>query len=355
MKVIVPCAGSSSRFPNMAPKWMLPDHDGVPMVVRAVAGLECPKDMFVFTILNEHEEKFNASEGLRQAFGGQVECLILDAPTDSQSETVAETIKRCKITGPFLVKDSDNFFELTQIAEDWNYISVASLNDFDMINARNKSYVQIDQDDLVTSIREKHVISDLFSVGGYYFHQADEYINAFNSLSQAGRFDKGELYLSEIIAFMILNGSTFQIKRAVNYQDWGTINEWKQELSRRRLHLVSLDGFLFERGSAYFTPSFVDAKPNEESVRAVRKMFEQRQAIIYLSIRPEKFRNITMEQFGRYNIPPAPIMFDCSIAQWSLITSAHPSLPFNTSQAFEIAPADPNILDKLDLLKSSGH
>ena len=30
MKVILPCCGRSSRFPNQPPKWMLPAHDGQP-------------------------------------------------------------------------------------------------------------------------------------------------------------------------------------------------------------------------------------------------------------------------------------------------------------------------------------
>ena len=350
MKIIVPCAGSSSRFPNMAPKWMLPDHDGVPMVVRAVAGLNCPREMFVFTILREHEEQFNASDGLERAFGGPVECVILDTPTDSQSETVAETIRQCGFDESFLVKDSDNFFQLSHINDNLNYISVASLNDFDMINARNKSYVQIDQDNIVTSIREKHVISDLFSVGGYFFRDAAEYLEAFDNLSQAGRFEKGELYISEIIAYMILNGSAFQAKRAINYQDWGTIHEWRQELTRRRLHLVSLDGFLFERGSAHFSPAFSDARPNEAAVEAVRKMAEQQQSIVYLSIRPEDMREMTAKQLRKHDIPDFPVIFGCGIAPWSLVTTGHSSLPFNTAQAIEVVPDDPNLFEKLDLL-----
>nr|MBP8939592.1 hypothetical protein [Agrobacterium sp.] len=90
MHIIVPCAGRSSRFPDMPPKWMLPDHEGLPMVRRAVAGLGANPDQFIFTILREHDERFKAREGLCAAFGQDVRCVILDQPTRSQSETVAE-------------------------------------------------------------------------------------------------------------------------------------------------------------------------------------------------------------------------------------------------------------------------
>ncbi|KAH2811069.1 hypothetical protein KXV85_005342, partial [Aspergillus fumigatus] len=81
MKIIVPCAGRSSRFPNMPPKWMLPDYDGVPMVVKAVQGLGVPVEDIIVTVLKEHEERFNALEGLRQAFGREVRGVILEKST----------------------------------------------------------------------------------------------------------------------------------------------------------------------------------------------------------------------------------------------------------------------------------
>ena len=53
MKVIVPCAGKSSHFPNMRPKWMLTHPDGNMMVKEAIEGLNIkPKDVII-TILKE--------------------------------------------------------------------------------------------------------------------------------------------------------------------------------------------------------------------------------------------------------------------------------------------------------------
>lgn len=350
MKVIVPCAGRSSRFPNMAPKWMLPDHDGVPMVVRALEGLKVNIDDVVFTLLREHEERFSATEGLERAFGRPVKCVILEKPTSSQSETVAETLMRASISEPFLVKDSDNYFEVEHLDESFNYVTVSSLHDFDLINARNKSYLQIDQDGIVTNIREKQVISDLFSVGGYYFRNPSEFLHAYTELKDANIRRETELYVSEIIAFMILNGATFQAKRAVRYQDWGTVHEWRSELERRRVFMVSIDGFLFERGSSYFKPAFADVKPNPQAVETVQKMGQLQQTIIYLSIRPPELEELTRAQLKEQGLPDGQIIFGCGVAQWSLITAPHPSLPFTTSQSFEIDPDDSAIEDKLDLL-----
>ena len=166
---------------------MLPDHDGLPMAVKAVEGLHIPTADLIITLLREHDERFNAVEGLRRAFGDAVHCVVLDHPTASQSETVVETLRRTGLNEPFLVKDSDNYFELTTVEEPYNYVSVASLNDFDQINPRNKSYVQVDQEDIIVNFREKKVISDLFSVGGYFFRQPAEFIAAYDELASGTR------------------------------------------------------------------------------------------------------------------------------------------------------------------------
>ena len=51
MKVIVPCCGSSSRFPGQPLKWTLPAHDGRPMLCLAIDGLQCSLDDLVVTVL----------------------------------------------------------------------------------------------------------------------------------------------------------------------------------------------------------------------------------------------------------------------------------------------------------------
>ncbi|MCP4618188.1 MAG: hypothetical protein GY844_17355 [Bradyrhizobium sp.] len=319
------------------------------MVVKAVQGLGVPVEDVVVTVLREHEERFHALEGLRQAFGRPVRGVILDQPTASQSETVFETLIRAGLDEPFIVKDSDNYFELSALEERYNYVSVASLNDFDQINPRNKSYVQVDQEDIIVNFREKKVISDLFSVGGYYFASPRDFIAAYTELSKGTSITSNELYLSEVIAFMILNGHVFRARRVSNYQDWGTVHEWRQKLEGRRVFLVSVDGFLFERGSRFFAPSFENVSANGSAVQAVKDMAGRQHMIVYLSIRPPELEQLTREQISSLGLPSGPIVFDCRIAQWTLLTSPHASLPFATCGSVEIDPADPNLFEKIHL------
>jgi hypothetical protein len=347
MKIIVPCAGRSSRFPNMPPKWMLPDTEGLPMVHRAVAGLGARTEDLIFTLLREHDEKFRAAEGLSAAFGQKVTCVILDEPTRSQSETVAETLRRSGIDEPFLVKDSDNFFKVEHVAQGHNYVCVASLSAFSHINPQNKSYVQVDQEDVIVNFREKQVISDLFSVGGYYFTKPAEFLAAYDELQGASRLAAGELYLSEIIAFLSMQGAIFRVKRISQYQDWGTVHEWREFLKERRVTFVSVDGFLFEQGSTYFHPRFVDVAAHPAAVDAVRALAAEGQPIVYLSIRPAALDSLTRQQLAAAGLPEAQIVYGCERAPWVLLTAPHPSQPFATGISLELAPDDPNVAEKL--------
>ena len=180
----------------MPPKWILPDHEGVPMIARSVEGLNFAPEDLVVTVMKEHEEKFGIRKGLAEAFDYPVQVVVLDEQTESQSETVVETLRRAQIEEPFMIKDSDNSFQIDHITAPTSYVTVASLNDFDMINPRNKSYVTVDHEDFITSIREKKVISDLFSVGGYYFRSPASFISAYEKLKSSSAFCESEIFFS---------------------------------------------------------------------------------------------------------------------------------------------------------------
>jgi bifunctional N-acetylglucosamine-1-phosphate-uridyltransferase/glucosamine-1-phosphate-acetyltransferase GlmU-like protein len=347
MKVIAPCCGASSRFPNQAPKWMLPSHDGRPMLQMAVSGLEINLDDLVVTILRDHEQRFDVTRGLATAFGRPIRTVILDQPTRSQTHTVAETIKALNLSEPFLVKDSDNIFTLKDVDQSNNYVCVESLNSFDSINPRNKSYLQVDGQGFVTNMREKVVISDTFNVGGYYFVNPEHFLQHWNRLDSDKPNWNREIYLSDVIGSMILEGIPFRARRVSEYHDFGTINEWRQTLRSRSTYFTLVDGFLFERGSEYFTPRFAETSPNVDAVAAVKALADKGHTIIYVSIRPEHHRELTGEQIAKAGLPSGQLLLDCPVAQWVLVTAPHASLPFQTSRALEVSPTAMNLAEKL--------
>lgn len=347
MKVIVPCGGRSSRYPNQPPKWMLPAHDGRPMLALAVSGIRVSLDDVIITVLREHEDKYRVRQGLTAAFGRPLNVVVLDAATRSQPETVARTLEATALAEPFLVKDSDNTFVVDEVSRDTNYVCVDSLNHYDQINPRNKSYLQVDHKGVVTNIREKVVISDLFSVGGYSFLQPAEFLAYYHRLSERTAEWQRELYISDIIGAMILDGIPFKALEITGYQDWGTITEWRRSLVSRKTYLVLLDGFVFERGSEFFHPAFADVKPNAAAVEALQALVTRGHTLLYLSIRPASLAAVTEQQLAAVGLPSAQVVYGCPVSPWVTITAPHPTLPFQTVHALELQPDDPNLLGKL--------
>jgi dTDP-glucose pyrophosphorylase len=347
MKVIVPCCGRSSRYPKQPPKWMLPSHDGRPMLALAVSKLQfAPEDLAV-VILREHDELYHVTRGLKEVFGPSLRVVALDKPTVSQAETIVRALESMSLDEPFLVKDSDNVFELNDLEQEYNYVCVDSLNNYDAINPRNKSYLQLDHKGVVTNIREKMVISDTFSVGGYYFVSPAQFMEFYAQLSANTAAWQRELYISDIIGAMILEGIPFRARTITAYQDWGTVHEWRAALEARKTFFMLLDGFLFERGSEFLRPRFDEVQPIAESVEAVKSMIAHGHKPIFLSIRPSSFAELTHRQLAAAGFEGQQVVFDCPISSWVLVTAPHATLPFQTSHSLELPPDDPNLAEKI--------
>ena len=347
MKVIIPCCGSSSRFPDLPPKWMLPDHSGQPMIAEAVSLLAVdPKDIIV-TALAEHEQKFQVVRGLRKALGDDIQVVLLDEKTRSQSETVYKTVMSLGLTEAFLVKDSDNCFKIDKIDSDCSYVCYDSLNNHSLINPRNKSYLQLDGHGTIINIKEKQVISDTFSVGGYYFSDPELFIQTYLKLNQPGSIDQSELYLSDIILSMLVDGVPFKGNPVTAYQDWGTVQDWKRFLLSKRTYFVALDGYLFERGSEYFEPTFENAIPFTKSIDNIRSLQELGHAVILLSIRSQQYAEMTAQRLAGLGLDGIPVVYNCPLSKWELITPPYQGIAFRTCDSHELDPIADGNIDRL--------
>ena len=114
MEVIIPCAGASSRFPNMRPKYLLTDYAGRLMIENAAANY-IDKHRVTIVILKEHDERFMARKKLEEAFGNKIDIVVLDKPTTGPADTVYQAIKRGRVNvnSPLLIKDCDRSEEHT--------------------------------------------------------------------------------------------------------------------------------------------------------------------------------------------------------------------------------------------------
>ena len=223
MEVIVPAAGLSTRFPNMPPKYLLTDSNGNMMLRKAIEPYL--NHHVTIGILQEHDEKYNAKEKIHEQLPkDSFDLVVLPQVTAGPAATIYEILERTKITGDFLIKDCDSYFE-HEITEG-NYVCVSKVKENEILyNLAGKSFVQSNEQGIITDIIEKQVISDKFSVGGYKFAEAFQYSDAYQKVCN---HMQSEVFVSHVIQYMLMQEEIFFENIVTNYSDVGTIEEWKK-------------------------------------------------------------------------------------------------------------------------------
>jgi hypothetical protein len=305
--------GQSSRFPDSKPKWMLTHPKSKTyMVLESIKGINLDFfDKIVFTFLKSHQEQYNfvdcfINELIEQGINEKSEILFLENSTNSQPETVYQTIKKLNIEDFIFIKDCDNYFE-TEISEKVNQVCYFDLHKLSEVNANSKSYIQLDNNNNIINIVEKHIISSTFVVGGYGFSNSSDFIEHYEKNSHL----ENGLFISNIIFSMLLEKHKFVSKETNNYIDWGTLKEWNKYTDGFQTLFIDLDGTLVTNSSHLAPPIIGDAKPLDGNIEKIRSLYETgKYHIIITTSRLEKYRSQTITELSAYGIPYDSLIMD---------------------------------------------
>ncbi len=349
MNLIIPAAGKSSRFPGLKPKWMLTHPNGNLMVTEAIRGLETDAfERIFFVILKEHIDQYHCLEGITKAFenAGLVQKLrvvVLEKATRSQPETVARAIEQEHIEGPIFIKDSDNAFQCK--VEPRNAVAIYDLGNMPHVNhPSNKSYVTLNDNEMVANIVEKQIISSLFCVGGYAFADSGEYLTVFRKIQ-----NHENLYVSHIIYEMLLSGVQFESIMVSEYEDWGTLEDWDRYKRSFSTLFVDLDGVLLENSGEYFPPTWGETPAIKDNVDAVNALYRSgRVRIIITTTRKESYREQTLSQMEREGIKYHDIVFGLSHAKRIIVNDYAKSNPYKSCDAINIARNSTDLKEMLE-------
>ena len=342
-------AGRSSRFPNMRPKWML-THPMTNrfMVTESILGLNLDFfDNIWFICLQEHEDKYQFMKGLvseldEVGLRAKSNIVLLPEQTDSQSETVYTFLSGQELEGFVFIKDSDGFYRCD--VEEKNQVAYFDLNDMDDINARTKSYIELDVNNVITNIVEKKVVSSTFSSGGYGFADAKEFCKTFEKLQDMD----GECYISHIIFEMMLSGSTFYGTKTTDFKDWGTLDAWNKYKSQYKCLFVDIDGTLITNSSHHFPPYTGSGEPIEDNIDLLAELHEQGRAkIILTTSRPERLRQLTIQELQTKGIPFDQLVMGLPHCQRIVINDFARSNPYPSCSAINIPRNENNLTEFL--------
>ena len=116
--LILPCAGASSRYPNMRPKWALNHPDGSMMVTKGISGMDLSNvEKIVLTAYEGDVDTWNLNKAIKtslQEIQIPFDIILLDTRTKSQSETVVKSIENANIDGHIIIKDCDDYLTVNE-------------------------------------------------------------------------------------------------------------------------------------------------------------------------------------------------------------------------------------------------
>ena len=318
------------------------------MVTEAISGLNLDFfDNIYFICLQQHEDKYSFMKGFVSELDdaglrAKSNIVLLPEQTESQSETVYTFLSGYDLDGFIFIKDSDGFYRCD--VEERNQVAYFDLNDMDDINARTKSYVDLDVNNVVTNIVEKKVISSTFSSGGYGFADAKEFCKTFEKLQDLD----GECYISHIIFEMMLSGSTFYGTKTTDFKDWGTLDAWNKYKSQYKCLFVDIDGTLITNSSHHFPPYTGSGEPIEDNIDLLAELHEQGRAkIILTTSRPERLRQLTIQELQTKGIPFDHLVMGLPHCQRIVINDFARSNPYPSCSAINIPRNENNLTEFL--------
>ena len=338
--LIIPCAGKSNRFPNMKPKWLLTHPDGDLMIEKAIKGLNTEIfDRIIITIVKPHDEKYEAGLILSQVFNNnpKVEICILDDFTKSASETVYLTLCKMQVKGPFVIKDSDNCVYVDLPERIINSIVSYDLHKYPNVsNIPGKSFLIVNENNIIQDIVEKRIVSNTICLGVYAFESAEDFINAYLEIIR--KDIPGELFVSHVISYMLSTKKYIFLSLAANgYDDWGTLAEWKAVQKKYRTYFVDVDGVLMKNCGKYGSRNWYNNDEIiPENIEAIRILQENGAQIVITTSRTEEFRKSLEELLIKNGIKPYAILMGMNHAARVVINDFAPTNPYPSSMAITL-------------------
>ncbi|MGB5964500.1 MAG: glycosyltransferase family 2 protein [Sulfurimonadaceae bacterium] len=216
MNIVIPMAGAGSRFVNAGYKTPKPFVDVLdkPMIMRVLENLSYPDARYILVTRKDHMEvESKLVEEIEKNFN--VVFIPIDKLTEGTASTVLYARKYINNETPLLIANSDQLVDM-DIADYINECKERKLDGsiltfIDKSRDIKWSFAKIDDDGLVTEVKEKEGISDYATVGIYYFSKGKDFVDAAIDMIIENDRVNGEFYTCPVYNYAIQNGKNIGI------------------------------------------------------------------------------------------------------------------------------------------------
>jgi dTDP-glucose pyrophosphorylase len=198
LQIIIPAAGRGSRFNGsnfIEPKPLIV-WDGKNMIQHVIDNFK--NDNVSISLIRRVGQSFSTENNI---FVKEIDYI-----TDGPASTVNILREDINLENELIVINCD------QILKDWNqdlFLSYARKFDSVLgcfISSSNKnSYVKVDEQNLVTEVKEKVVISNLATNGLHYWKKAKYFFESYDEMVKNNDKTNGEYYVAPTFNYLIKN------------------------------------------------------------------------------------------------------------------------------------------------------
>lgn len=209
MNIVIPAAGLGSRFNKMGWKRPKPfiDLNNSPMIEHVLKYLDYEDADYNIIFRKEHIDEYNdVIEALKN---DKVKISQISNITEGTACTVLSLYDVINTEQPLVIANSDQIvdFKFQDFILDAQVRKLdGSILVFESSDPK-WSFAKLDNSGFVTEVAEKKPISDLATVGIYYFSSGKAFVRAAIEMIVANERVNGEFYTCPVYNYMIRNGA----------------------------------------------------------------------------------------------------------------------------------------------------
>jgi len=218
LNILIPMAGAGSRFESAGytfPKPLI-EVNGKPMIQLVTENLGFEAN-YIYVVRKEHYEKYNLKH-LLNLITPNCKIVQVDELTEGAACTTLLAKEYMDNDDSLIIANSDQFLEWNPT--DFYYKMVETKSDGGIVTFKAThpkwSFVKLDENENVTEVAEKKPISDIATVGVYFYKKGSEYVKYAEQMIKKNIRIKGEFYVAPIYNEYILDKKrirTFNIKK----------------------------------------------------------------------------------------------------------------------------------------------
>lgn len=215
VNVVIPAAGEGSRFAKMLWKKPKPfiDVSGRPMLEQVIENVAPKQAMVSLLLRKEHMDSYPELVHQIQAEGHHV--IPVSRLTEGTASTVLLARRIFDNDLPLLVANSDQLVDFDVDAFICDCLTRGldgSILVFkDQLMDPKWSFAKLDENGLVIEVAEKKAISNLATVGIYFFAKGCDFVSAAVDMIVANDRVNNEFYTCPVYNYMIKNGAQIGI------------------------------------------------------------------------------------------------------------------------------------------------